>query len=202
MNNINELIIRSNQSFKPPLREFNEQQINIILDKFNSKEEKDINYNISPVNYNLTWDSFKKCEDVLWNFSKIVSTLIYSSVAFKGGYILNSIQPNQGFNLTPDAEMAMSFSLFDTSSRYAWLLKKMNITSIFLDCNHYMHFIMGFNGGIFSSFIYKDEKKIGFIRLLLPKYLGLIEKIVDAIIDNSYPMASSHEKAISTLMIR
>ena len=41
LNNINDLILKSQQTFKPPLREFNEKQIEFIVNKFNSKEEKE-----------------------------------------------------------------------------------------------------------------------------------------------------------------
>ncbi|MEX2755732.1 MAG: hypothetical protein Q6365_010060 [Candidatus Sigynarchaeota archaeon] len=202
LNNINDLILKSNCNFKPPLREFNEKQIEYILNKFNSKQENDEINSVTSFDTTLGFETFQKCEEILWSFNKCVPDLIYSCVSFKGGYIVNSIQPRSGFNLTPDAETAMSFSLYDTASRYAWLLKKMNTSSIFLDCNHYFHFIMGFDAGIFSSFIYKNEQKIGFIRLLLPKYLDLIQRVLDEKTRHQQPPELVHEKMFSTLLIR
>jgi hypothetical protein len=96
----------------------------------------------------------------------------------------------------------MSFSLYDTASRYAWLLKKMNTSSIFLDCNHYFHFIMGFDSGIFSSFVYRNEQKIGFIRLLLPKYLDLLQRILDEKMQHQSACELSQSKVFSPLLIR
>jgi len=202
LNNINDLILKSKQSFKPPLREFNEKQVEYILNKFSSKKDKDEMVTVSPIELNLGFETFKKCEDILWSFNKSIPDLIYSSVSFKGGYIINSIQPRTGFNLTPDSETAMSFSLYDTASRYAWLLKKMNTSSIFLDCNHYLHFIMGFDTGIFSSFVYRNEQKVGYIRLLLPKYLGLIQKVLEDGMHSSATYQAENKKILSPLMIR
>nr|MDO8118465.1 roadblock/LC7 domain-containing protein [Candidatus Sigynarchaeota archaeon] len=202
LNNINDLILKSKCDFKPPLREFNEKQIEYILNKFNSKQENDELNSIASFDTSLGFDTFQKCEEILWSFNKCVPDLIYSCVSFKGGYIVNSIQPRSGFNLTPDAETAMSFSLYDTASRYAWLLKKMNTSSIFLDCNHYFHFILGFDAGIFSSFVYRNEQKIGFIRLLLPKYLDLIQKVLDEKARPQQPSELVPGKAFSPLLIR
>lgn len=202
LNNINDLILKSNRSFKPPLREFNEKQIEFIINKFNSKQENDELASVASFDTSLGFETFRKCEEILWSFNKCVPDLIYSCVSFKGGYIVNSIQPGDGFNLTPDAETAMSFSLFDTASRYAWLLKKMNTSSIFLDCNHYFHFIMGFDAGIFSSFVYRNEQKIGFIRLLLPKYLDLIQKVLEDRIRPQQPSELVQGKVFSPLLIR
>src|SRR5271157_4924177 len=202
LNNINDLLLKSNQSFKPPLREFNENQVGNIIDNFNAKEVSDDDITVSSFVFNLGFDTFKKCEEVLWSFNKSIPDLIYSSVSFKGGYILNSIQPRAGFTLTPDVETAMSFSLYDTASRYGWLLKKMNTSSIFLDCNHYFHFIMGFESGIFSSYVYRNEQKIGFIRLLLPKYLGLIQKVLEDGIQASNNFGAGTNKIASPMLIR
>ncbi|MHA1683991.1 MAG: roadblock/LC7 domain-containing protein [Promethearchaeota archaeon] len=202
LKNINNIICKSNESFKPPLREFNEKQIGAILEKFNSKDDNEEEIQLMNHSMGLNLDTYRKCEDILWNFQKMVPNLIYSSVAFKGGFILNSIQPSSNFNLTPDNETAMSFSLFDTSSRYAWLLKKMNINSIFLDCNHYMHFIMGFEEGIFSSYIFSNNQRIGFIRLLLPKYLGLIKNILSDAARFEYSLDARSQEILSPLMIR
>ncbi len=202
LNNINDLILKSNQTFKPPLREFNEKQIEIIINKFNSKQDNESLDTIPSFEMSLGFDTFQKCEEILWSVNKSIPDLIYSSVSFKGGYIVNSIQPGAGFNLTPDAETAMSFSLYDTASRYAWLLKKMNTSSIFLDCNHYFHFIMGFTSGIFSSFVYRNEQKIGLIRLLLPKYLDLLRRVLDEKMQHQPACELSQSKVFSPLTIR
>ena len=202
LNNINDLLLKSNQSFKPPLREFNENQVGNILGNFNAKEVNEEVITVSSFMINLGYDTFKKCEEILWSFNKSIPDLIYSSVSFKGGYVLNSIQPKSGFTLTPDAETAMSFSLYDTASRYGWLLKKMNTNSIFLDCNHYFHFIMGFDSGIFSSYVYRNEQKIGFIRLLLPKYLGLIQKVLEDGMQASSNCEVGTNKIVSPMLIR
>lgn len=179
LSNISQIIYSSNLSFKPPLREYNEMQINNILEHFQSKKTSEAEVLISSIFMGLSPDVYRKCDDVLNNFNKTVPNLIYSSISYKGGFIVTNIQPSNQFNLTPDAETAMSFSLFDTASRYAWFLKKMNISSIFLDCEHYMHFIMGFKDGIFSSYIFKENQRIGLIRLVVPKFLELIQSFLD-----------------------
>ncbi|MBD3185337.1 hypothetical protein GF325_00800 [Candidatus Bathyarchaeota archaeon] len=202
LDSINLLIARSNKTFKPPLREFNEKQISMILGNFNSKNENRNMINILQHTLGLNAGIYSKCEEILQKFKKIAPNLIYSSIAFKGGFILNSIQPSPDFNLTPDNETAMSFSLYDTASRYAWLLKKMNINSIFMNCNHYMHFIRGFDEGIFSSYFYSNNQRIGYIRLLLPRYLSLIQKILKQALEPAYNLNSAMQESFNPLIIR
>jgi len=199
---INDLLLNSGKSFAPPLREFNEREISNIVDKFKAKEEIKENITILPVNHALGFETFKKCEEILWNLNKLIPNLIYSSVSFKGGYLINSIKPSSDFLLTPDTESAMSFSLFDTAFRYAWMLKKMSINSIFFDCTNYMHFILGFEGGIFSTFMFKDDQKLGYIRLLLPKFSTLIQKAIEQDETLGYIEPSTQELIVNPLLIR
>ncbi|MHA1747016.1 MAG: roadblock/LC7 domain-containing protein [Promethearchaeota archaeon] len=175
---INSTIMATKQDFKPPLREFNDKQVEFILEKFNSKEETFNDMQIFDASYSINYSLYKKCEDILWNFYKMIPNLIYSSISLRGGFIVNSIQPSPSFNLTPDDETAMSYSLYDTAARYAWLLKKMKISSIYMDCGHYIQFIMGFNGGLFSNYLFSKNQHLGFIRLIIPKYLTLIQKLI------------------------
>lgn len=189
-------------SFKPPLRDFNEQQIKQIMEKFNAKDDSEDDLLISQFVFGLDFPTFKKCEDILWGFQRSMPDLIYSGISLKGGFIITSIQPSQNFNLTPDVETAMSFSLFDTATRYAWLLKKTTISSILLDCQHYLHFIYGFNGGIFSSYIFKNETKMGLMRLMLPKYLSLIQKILDDGHASGQALSPASCEVVNTLMIK
>ncbi|MHA1747840.1 MAG: roadblock/LC7 domain-containing protein [Promethearchaeota archaeon] len=202
LTNIYNLIQSSGLSFKPPLREYNKKQIEQILNNFKKKASVEDEIVVSSLFISLPQSVFERCEEILSNFNKTIPNLIYSSIACRGGYIVTNIQPSDNFNLTPDAECAMSFSLYDTASRYAWLLKKMNINSIFLDCNHYLHFIMGFHSGIFSSYLLKAEQRIGLIRLIVPKFLILIQDLLEQAKQMSFSMKSIPETMISPLMIK
>jgi predicted regulator of Ras-like GTPase activity (Roadblock/LC7/MglB family) len=202
LSTINNLLLNSGKSFAPPLREFNDREISNIVDKFKAKDEVKEDITILQVNHALGFETFKKCEEILWNLNKLIPNLIYSSASFKGGYLINSIQPSSDFLLTPDVESAMSFSLFDTASRYAWMLKKMSINSIFFDCTNYMHFILGFEGGIFSTFLFKDDQKLGYIRLLLPKFASLLQEAIEQDEAPGFFEPSTKEFVVSPLLIR
>ena len=194
---IRELIDSTGCSFKPPLREFNKKQKETLDSRFNSMESVKEDYNIDLNNFVINLDTYQKSKMILEQFNRVIKRLIYSSVACKGGYLVNYVKPGD-FRWKPDTEVAMSHNLFQIAKKYAWWMKKMEVNSIYLDCGHYMHFIVDFKGGIFSSFVYQDQRA-GYVRMLLPKFLKILEDAFAGIQANAN-MAGPGE--ISTLMIR
>ena len=178
LNEINYVLREKKElQLKPPLREFTLQQISDITQQFQAKKGSSSHIHITSSLFNLNSKMYQNCEQVLFQLKNSIPSLIYSSISLNGGFFITSIKSNMNFNLSKEVEMALSYSIFDTSNRYAWLLKKMEISSIFLDCGHYLQIIMSFEDGIFSSFIMKEIQRIGLIRLILPKYNSLIKEI-------------------------
>ena len=77
-----------------------------------------------------------------------------------------------------DKTSVMSYSLFQTANRCAWLLKKMNAESILLDCENSFQFINGVGKAIFSAEIGKARQKLGLLRLLLPQFSKKINSLL------------------------
>jgi hypothetical protein len=72
----------------------------------------------------------------------------------------------------------MSYSLFQTANRCAWLLKKMQAERILLDCQDSFQFIDGLGKAIFSTEIGKLRQKLGLIRLILPQFSKKIDTLI------------------------
>ncbi|TFG05496.1 MAG: hypothetical protein EU536_01975 [Promethearchaeota archaeon] len=167
LSTINELLLNSNLEFKPPLRSYSEEEVKTILDSFSVKEDEDITSNINTFSLKITADLSSKIRDLVFDYSKNVPGVKLACITLTGGY------PLCKFTLDPliEAEGAISFSLFDTSKRIIYMLKKTPITSVLCECTDYSHFIYDITGGIFSTFISRAEKRLGLIRLLLPQYV-------------------------------
>lgn len=167
LNSIREILENSNLEFKPPLRSFSEEEVRNILDSFAVKEEDETTSNINTFSLKITADLSSKIRDLVFDYSKNVPGVKLACITLTGGY------PLCKFTLDPliEAEGAISFSLFDTSKRIIYMLKKTTINSVLCECTDYSHFIYDLNGGIFSTFISKGEKRLGLLRLLIPQYV-------------------------------
>ncbi len=77
-----------------------------------------------------------------------------------------------------DKISAMSYSLFQTANRCAWLLKRMRAERILLDCDNTFHFIDGMGKIIFSTVIGKMKQKLGLIRLILPQFTKKVNELI------------------------
>lgn len=167
LNSIREILENSNLEFKPPLRSFSEEEVRNILDSFSVKEEDETTSNINTFSLKITANLSSKIRDLVFDYSKNVPGVKLACITLTGGY------PLCKFTLDPliEAEGAISFSLFDTSKRIIYMLKKTTINSVLCECTDYSHFIYDLNGGIFSTFISKGEKRLGLLRLLIPQYV-------------------------------
>ena len=185
LNSIRASLENSEIDFKPPLRTFSSDEVESILNSFSVKEDDEVNSNINTFSIKITANLSTKIRDLVFDFSKNIPGVKLACITLTGGYPLCkfTIDP-----LIEEAEGAMSFSLFDTSKRIIFMLKKTSLNSVLCECSNYSHFIYDLTGGIFSTFIAKGVKqqKLGLIRLLLPQYiktmngyLGEVDKTPD-----------------------
>ncbi|NHI92767.1 MAG: hypothetical protein EAX96_09730 [Candidatus Lokiarchaeota archaeon] len=172
---IGKIISESKYDFKPPLRSFSEKEIENILNSFSVKNQQEIASDkfIDTFTFKLDISISNKIRDVVFDFSKNVPGVNLAIVALNGGYSLCK------FSLDPliDSEGALPFSLFDTSRRIIWMLKKTEINNVLCDCKKYNHFTYGLlKGSIFSTYISKNnEKRLGLLRLMIPQYVNSLQ---------------------------
>jgi len=172
-------LITSGESFKPPLVQFDEQRIQSIIKGFNVKENENFNFNVSSFSLNLSENISMELRKVLSNFSIAIPDLKYAYITIEGGFIASKILKNtidKEKNL--DNISAMSYSLFQTANRCAWLLKKMNAENILLDCEKSFQFIHGLGKAIFSTEMGKSRQKLGLIRLIIPQFSNKIHSLI------------------------
>ncbi len=172
-------LITSGESFKPPLIQFNSQKVQNIIEGFNIKENSEIDFKLSPFSLSLSKPISLNLKKVLNNISLTVPDLKYAFVTIEGGFIASKFLKNFDVNAEElDKVSAMSYSLFQTANRCAWLLKKMHAESILLDCQHSFQFIEGLGKAIFSAVIGKMRQKLGLIRLILPQFTNKINNLI------------------------
>ena len=103
----------------------------------------------------------------------------YAFVTIEGGFIASKLLKNMEIDTEKlDKTSAMSYSLFQTANRCAWLLKKMHAESVLLDCQHSFQFIEGLGKSVFSTIIGKARQKLGLIRLILPQFTKKINGLI------------------------
>ena len=179
LKNIKTSLITSGESFKPPLIQFDQQKIQNIIQGFSIKESDDINCKISSFSLSFSERIAFELRKVLNNFNRAVPDLKYAYITIEGGFIASKIYDARDFPSEQlDNISAMSYSLFQTANRCAWLLKKMNADSILLDCNNSFQFIYGIGKSIFSTEIGKSKQRLGLIRLILPQFSKKINNLI------------------------
>ena len=172
-------LITSGESFKPPLIQFNNQKIQSIIEGFNIKENEDFNLRLSSFSLSFSEAISLELRKVLKNISVTIPDLNYAFITIEGGFIASKILKKIDINTDKlDKISAMSYSLFQTANRCAWLLKKMQAERILLDCQNSFQFIDGLGKAIFSTEIGKQRQKLGLIRLILPQFSKKIDTLV------------------------
>jgi predicted regulator of Ras-like GTPase activity (Roadblock/LC7/MglB family) len=172
-------LITSGESFKPPLIQFNSQKVQNIIEGFNLKENNEINFKLSPFSLSFSKPMSLNLRKVLSNISLTVPDLKYAFITIEGGFMASRLLKNFDIDTEKlDKISAMSYSLFQTANRCAWLLKKMHAESILLDCQHSFQFIEGLGKAIFSAVIGKMRQKLGLIRLILPQFTQKINNLI------------------------
>jgi len=172
-------LITSGESFKPPLIQFNNHKIQRIIEGFNIKETEDSDLRLSSFSLSFSENISLEMRKILKNISVTIPDLNYAFVTIEGGFIASKFLKKSDFNTENlDKVSAMSYSLFQTANRCAWLLKKMQAESILLDCQNSFQFIDGLGKAIFSTEIGKQRQKLGLIRLILPQFSKKIDNLV------------------------
>lgn len=179
LRDIKRILVLSGETFKPPLRKFNKNQVNELLKSFQIKEETTSNSFLNLNSFSFSENTLQKIDNVLKKLSNNILDINRVSLTTSGGFLISKIQKISNFSeLDFEQESAMTYSLYSTSNRCAWLLKKMSVTSILLECENYFQFVLSIGDGILSLTINKGRQKLGLLRLILPQYLKSIAKIV------------------------
>jgi predicted regulator of Ras-like GTPase activity (Roadblock/LC7/MglB family) len=172
-------LITSGESFKPPLIQFNNQKIQNIIEGFNVKENEEFNLKVSSFSLSFSENTSVELKKVLNSFSLTIPDLKYAFITIEGGFIASKFLKNYDLSINKiDNISAMSYSLFQTANRCAWLLKKMYVQNILLDCENSFQFINGLRKSIFSTEIGKTRQKLGLIRLILPQFSKKIDELI------------------------
>jgi len=172
-------LITSGESFKPPLIQFDDQKIQNIIQGFNVKDNEELELRVSSFSLSLSEHISMELRKVLNNFSIAIPDLKHAYVTIEGGFIASKILRNAAIPKDYlDNISAMSYSLFQTANRCAWLLKKMNAETILLDCEKSFQFIYGLGKAIFSTEIGKARQKLGLIRLILPQFSNKVRDLI------------------------
>jgi predicted regulator of Ras-like GTPase activity (Roadblock/LC7/MglB family) len=160
-------LITSGVSSKPPLVQFD------------VKENENVNFRESSFSLNLSESVSMELRKVLNNISKAIPDLRFAYITIEGGFIASKIL-KQTENTEEDLNIisAMSYSLFQAANRCSWLLKKMIVDKILLDCENKFHFIVGLEKAIFSAEIGKSRQKLGLIRLIIPQFRTKIQSLI------------------------
>jgi predicted regulator of Ras-like GTPase activity (Roadblock/LC7/MglB family) len=187
LRDIKRTLVLTGESFKPPLRRYNENQINQLVSSFNTKESTNESQLMSLNSFSFSEVTLKKITKSYQKLTTMVPDMCRASLTVSGGFLVSTHLSTGSFSeLEFELEAAMSFSLYSTANRCAWLLKKMKISSILLECVSYYQFITPVGDGVFSLTVQKGTQKLGLLRLILPRFLGLLDKVVKEaqIIDN------------------
>ncbi|MHA2398172.1 MAG: hypothetical protein ACXADU_04710 [Promethearchaeota archaeon] len=172
-------LITSGESFKPPLIQFNREKIQNIIEGFNVKENAEVNFKLAPFSLSFSEIISLELRNSLKTMSAAIPDLNYAFVTIEGGFIASKLLKRVELSSEKlDKISAMSYSLFQTANRCAWLLKKMNAESILLDCKDSFQFIDGLGKAIFSTVIGKVRQKLGLIRLILPQFKKKINHLL------------------------
>ena len=176
---IKKALILSGQSFKPPLRHFTEEEMNKIIKISDVKEEIQVHDKVSFYSVKIDQAMSMKLDQILDEFQRNTLDLIEAFIILDGGFIIASVKPNGIKNSNfSDTKATMSYSLLATANKCAWILKKMHVNSILLECTNSFQFIHKVHDSIFSVQIAKGRQKLGLLRLIIPRYCKKIANVL------------------------
>jgi predicted regulator of Ras-like GTPase activity (Roadblock/LC7/MglB family) len=179
LRDIKRTLVVTGESFKPPLRRYDESQINSLLNSFNIKEETKQTQMLSISSFCFSESTLNKINTSYQKLSFSVIDMLRTSLTVSGGFLVSSFLKAGNFSeLDFEQEAAMSYSLYSTANRCAWLLKKMKVESILLECLNYYQFITPLGDGVFTLTVQKGKQKLGLLRLILPRFLNVLNTVV------------------------
>ncbi|MBN2154967.1 MAG: hypothetical protein JW776_02860 [Candidatus Lokiarchaeota archaeon] len=176
---IKKSLILTGESFKPPLRRYDDKQIAHLLESFSIKEDTKETLRINTTSFCFSENTLAKMDQAYQKLTSTVLDMTRASLTVSGGFIVSTYLNEGNFSeLDFEHEAAMSYALYSTANRCAWLLKKMKISSILLECMSYYQFTVPLGDGIFTLTVKKGRQKLGLLRLILPRFLIVLNKIV------------------------
>ncbi|QEE14853.1 roadblock/LC7 domain-containing protein [Promethearchaeum syntrophicum] len=176
---IKKSLILSGESFKPPLRHFSKKNIDEIIGSSNVRDDIKISENVQLYSLNIPEMIYKELDNILRDLGNQTLDLVKSYIAIEGGFIVSSYPKLKIDQHKLDSEATMGYSLFKTADKCAWLLKKMRVNSILLECVDKFQFINKVDSNIFSIEIGKGRQKLGLLRLIIPRYCKKITSILE-----------------------
>lgn len=181
-------LITSGESFKPPLIQYDNEKIQEIIRFFREKDNIIQEFNGSTFSLSLSDRISTELKKVLNNFSIAIPDLIYASIILKGGFLVSSLHKslNLKFTRTVNFEQLslMNDAIFQVADRCAWILKKMKVEDILLDCENRFHIIYGMESAIFNTEIFKSKQKLALILLILPQFQRKINNLIREAIES------------------
>ncbi len=178
---IKKALVMSGESFKPPLRKYSKQELEELMNSFNLKQGLETSQVLSFDNLSLDQESAQELDKTLELLSLKIDDLNRAFLTVEGGFIAAQIQKNNFIAQAKlDSEATMSYSLLSTADQCSWYLKKMQVSSILLECKDSFQFINKVGTGILSININKGSQKLGLLRMILPKFIGKFEDILKA----------------------
>jgi predicted regulator of Ras-like GTPase activity (Roadblock/LC7/MglB family) len=96
----------------------------------------------------------------------------------------------------------MTYSLFQTANRCAWLLKKMKAENLLIDGTETFQFIKSMGKALFTIEIIKSKQKLGLLRLFLPQFTSKIDKLIRRAIDIQKQTKFNVQKLLGELVIK
>ncbi|MFX0100810.1 MAG: roadblock/LC7 domain-containing protein [Candidatus Hodarchaeota archaeon] len=176
LSDIHRILVNSGLSFLPPLRDFNNKQVDSILKNFKAKDETEENYQIKCSQLSASEELINECNGHLDMMMKMLPGIAYVSISLSGGFPLIYKFNDDRFYESPANESSLSHGIFTTSAGAAWYLKKTRIEMIHMDCRKYTHFLLPYSEGLISLYALKGNRPLGYMKLLFPKYVEFINK--------------------------
>ena len=177
---IKKALIMSGECFKPPLRQFSEEDLQGMYESMNLKENIEEQQIITSHSTALSNETSRKLFNLLSSYSAKIVDLKRAYLTMEGGFVVDSVIKKDPISANRiDAEATMTYSLFSTSDQCAWFLKKMRVTTVLLECVDEFQFVFRVKNGIFSSLISKGVQRLGLLRMVIPNYIKALEKIME-----------------------
>ncbi|MHA2060251.1 MAG: roadblock/LC7 domain-containing protein [Candidatus Ranarchaeia archaeon] len=155
-----------------PLRAFNSTEINKIQKSFAIRPGSSENKQHLSFDINISLDLSERLDQQIERFVNKIPGVRTSAVILKGGYLLAATDPEWG----PNAPM--TFSLYDTSVRLGWLMRKAMVDRVLCKTGKTQHFIHKLEDAVFSTEVMSDQVRLGMVRLLLPSFIKTINQIL------------------------
>ncbi len=160
--------------FRPPLRDYTQEEVLDIFNRSQRKEEEGRQQTIRTGDLLITRELKAEIAKEVSNFANRVPGVDRASVTLDGGYEIFTYSLTEKFK----SAGTISSTLFDASKAQAYMLKKTSINNVTCQCQDHSHFIYYLNGGVFSVIISKESVRFGLMRILIPIIIKKLNAIL------------------------